>query len=110
MTGSRCATAMWCRSRSKASARCGTAWSRRPGAPRSIEGDGPSPKPPTGLRGRATPGAVPYRHTLRIRYGECDMQGIVFNAHYLAYCDDAFGAWVSAGIPGGVTFVGNHGW
>lgn len=31
-----------------------------------------------------------YRHSIRVRYGECDMQGIVFNAHYLAYFDDAF--------------------
>jgi acyl-CoA thioester hydrolase len=52
---------------------------------------------------------VSYRHSLRIRYGECDMQGIVFNAHYLAYCDDAFGAWVSAVMPGAMTFVGNDG-
>jgi acyl-CoA thioester hydrolase len=26
-------------------------------------------------------------HTLRVRYGECDLQGIVFNAHYLNYFD-----------------------
>lgn len=26
-------------------------------------------------------------HTLRVRYGECDLQGIVFNAHYLSYFD-----------------------
>jgi len=50
-----------------------------------------------------------YRHSLRIRYGECDMQGIVFNAHYLAYCDDAFGAWVEAAMPGAMAFVGNDG-
>ncbi len=29
----------------------------------------------------------PYRHPLRVRYAECDMQGVVFNAHYLAYFD-----------------------
>jgi acyl-CoA thioester hydrolase len=29
----------------------------------------------------------PYVHTLRVRYGECDAQGVVFNAHYLAYFD-----------------------
>ena len=52
---------------------------------------------------------MPYRHTLRIRYAECDMQGIVFNAHYLAYCDDAFGAWVEAAMPGAMSFVGNDG-
>ena len=37
------------------------------------------------------------------------MQGIVFNAHYLAYCDDAFGAWVEAAIPGAMAFVGHAG-
>jgi acyl-CoA thioester hydrolase len=29
----------------------------------------------------------PYRCPVRVRYGECDAQGVVFNAHYLAYCD-----------------------
>lgn len=29
----------------------------------------------------------PLVHQLRVRYGECDPQGIVFNAHYLAYFD-----------------------
>jgi acyl-CoA thioester hydrolase len=29
----------------------------------------------------------PFRHKLRVRYGECDLQGVVFNAHYLAYFD-----------------------
>ena len=26
-------------------------------------------------------------HELRVRYGECDPQGIVFNPNYLAYFD-----------------------
>jgi acyl-CoA thioester hydrolase len=26
-------------------------------------------------------------HRLRVRYAECDAQGVVFNAHYLAYFD-----------------------
>src|ERR671926_16488 len=30
---------------------------------------------------------MPFRHRLRVRYGECDPQGIVFNANYLAYFD-----------------------
>jgi acyl-CoA thioester hydrolase len=34
-----------------------------------------------------------YVHTIRIRYGEVDMQRVVFNAHYLAYCDDAIERW-----------------
>ena len=29
-------------------------------------------------------------HELRVRYGECDPQGIVFNPNYLAYFDAAF--------------------
>lgn len=31
----------------------------------------------------------PFTTTLRVRYAECDMQGVVFNAHYLAYVDVA---------------------
>ena len=34
--------------------------------------------------------ADPYVHELRVRYGECDPQGIVFNANYLLYFDVAF--------------------
>jgi acyl-CoA thioester hydrolase len=34
-----------------------------------------------------------YIHTVRVRYGEVDMQRVVFNAHYLAYCDDAADLW-----------------
>jgi len=29
----------------------------------------------------------PLEQVLRVRYGECDLQGIVFNAHYLNYFD-----------------------
>lgn len=29
----------------------------------------------------------PFVHSLRVRYAECDAQGVVFNAHYLAYLD-----------------------
>lgn len=29
----------------------------------------------------------PFTHTIRVRYAECDAQGVVFNAHYLAYVD-----------------------
>jgi acyl-CoA thioester hydrolase len=28
-------------------------------------------------------------HQIRVRYSECDQQGVVFNAHYLFYYDDA---------------------
>jgi acyl-CoA thioester hydrolase len=37
---------------------------------------------------------VTYRHVIRPRYGEIDMQGVVFNAHYFAYCDDACDSWM----------------
>jgi acyl-CoA thioester hydrolase len=33
--------------------------------------------------------ATPFAHRLRVRYHECDQQGRVFNAHYLAYFDIA---------------------
>jgi acyl-CoA thioester hydrolase len=32
---------------------------------------------------------VPFVHRLRVRYHECDVQGVVFNAHYFAYFDVA---------------------
>ena len=28
-----------------------------------------------------------FRHAIRVRFGECDPQGVVFNAHWLAYFD-----------------------
>jgi acyl-CoA thioester hydrolase len=37
-----------------------------------------------------------WTHSIRVRYGECDMQRVVFNAHYLAYCDDAVERWLAA--------------
>jgi acyl-CoA thioester hydrolase len=29
----------------------------------------------------------PFEHELRVRWAECDPQGVVFNGHYLAYVD-----------------------
>ena len=34
--------------------------------------------------------SAPFVHELRVRYGECDPQGIVFNANYLLFFDVAF--------------------
>jgi acyl-CoA thioester hydrolase len=31
-----------------------------------------------------------------VRYVECDQQGIVFNAHYLVWCDEAVVGWFRA--------------
>jgi acyl-CoA thioester hydrolase len=39
-----------------------------------------------------------FRQTLRIRYGECDMQQVVFNANYFAYVDDAVDQFVRAAM------------
>ena len=44
---------------------------------------------------------APFTHPLRVRFGECDPQGIVFNANYVAYFDvavtelwrEALGSW-----------------
>jgi acyl-CoA thioester hydrolase len=33
----------------------------------------------------------PFRHSLRVRYNECDPQGVVFNANYLTYFDITMG-------------------
>jgi acyl-CoA thioester hydrolase len=38
---------------------------------------------------RSGGGAAPFVHRLRVRYAECDAQGVVFNAHYLAFADHA---------------------
>jgi acyl-CoA thioester hydrolase len=46
-----------------------------------------------------------YVHRVRIRYGECDMQRVVFNAHYMAYIDDAVDTWFRTVLtPGGEGF------
>lgn len=39
-----------------------------------------------------------YNHTVQVRYGECDMQRVVFNANYWVYCDDAVDNWVRSAI------------
>lgn len=46
---------------------------------------GPSPSPGTGPT---------FTSVFEIRYGEVDLQGVVFNAHYLAYCDHTSDSWL----------------
>src|SRR5947209_11834648 len=54
----------------------------------------------------------PLAYKLRVRYGECDPQGVVFNAHFLAYfdigitelCRAAFGSY-QAMVDRGVDMV-----
>ena len=41
-----------------------------------------------------------YTHRLRVRYSECDQQGVVFNAHYFAYFDHVLTeVWRDAVMP-----------
>ena len=35
----------------------------------------------------APPVPQSFTHSIRVRYGECDLQGVVFNANWLAYFD-----------------------
>lgn len=36
-----------------------------------------------------------FRNSIRVRYGEVDQQGVVFNAHYMAYIDDTLEHFMS---------------
>jgi acyl-CoA thioester hydrolase len=55
---------------------------------------------------------VPFVHRLRVRFHECDPQGVVFNAHYFAYFDialtemwrEAFGSYGDV-VAGGTDVV-----
>ena len=40
-----------------------------------------------------------YRQRIRVRYGECDLQGVVFNANYLVYVDDVIEQWLATALP-----------
>jgi acyl-CoA thioester hydrolase len=43
--------------------------------------------------------ARPFTHRIRVRYAECDAQGVVFNGHYLTYMDVAMTElWRGAGL------------
>lgn len=55
----------------------------------------------------------PFRHRLRVRYNECDAQGVVFNSNYLMFFDvtitelwrEAFGSYDKALEEHGVDLV-----
>lgn len=51
------------------------------------------------------PGSWPHREQLKVRYQEVDLQNVVFNAHYLGFCDVASAAWMQEAI--GWTGVGD---
>jgi acyl-CoA thioester hydrolase len=42
--------------------------------------------------------AAPFSTSLRVRYAECDMQGHVFNGHYLTWFDMAHTALLQAAV------------
>jgi len=49
---------------------------------------------------------IPFVHHLRPRYAEVDVQGVVFNAHWLTYFDEASTRFIeSLGFPPAVAFV-----
>ena len=52
--------------------------------------------------------AAPLQHTLRPRYAECDVQGVVFNSHYLVYFDTSITELWRAGV-GGYQVMLDHG-
>ena len=57
---------------------------------------------PDGDTGRE---AWPHREQIVVRYQEVDLQNVVFNAHYLGWCDIAMASWVRRTI--GWTGVGD---
>lgn len=36
-----------------------------------------------------------YSVLIRVRYNECDVQGVVFNANYLVYVDETLDRWIT---------------
>jgi acyl-CoA thioester hydrolase len=39
--------------------------------------------------------AARFRRSFRVRYGEVDQQGVVYNAHYMVYIDETMEAWIA---------------
>ncbi len=47
-----------------------------------------------------------YRQSIRVRYGECDIQRVVFNANYFVYCDDVVDNWTRMALADELAAVG----
>ena len=43
-----------------------------------------------------------YSVRTRVRYNECDIQGVVFNANYLVYVDETLERWIADTLGEGV--------
>ena len=52
---------------------------------------------------------MPFTHQLRVRFGECDPQNLVFNAHYLAYADVALTELQRAAFGSYEAMIAEHG-
>lgn len=52
-------------------------------------GVGATVEPVAAVPDGGSAGHTPFIHRLRVRYAECDPQGVVFNAQYLAFADHA---------------------
>ncbi len=52
---------------------------------------------------------MPFTHQLRVRFGECDPQNLVFNAHYLAYADVALTELQRAAFGSYGEMIAEHG-
>jgi acyl-CoA thioester hydrolase len=50
-----------------------------------------------------------FRHRFRVRYGECDLQGVVFNANYLAYFDVILTEFWREAIGDYMAMIDEHG-
>ncbi|WP_395106764.1 acyl-CoA thioesterase [Actinomadura sp. SCN-SB] len=37
-----------------------------------------------------------FTHRVKARYGDCDMQGVVYNPNYFVYLDDAMDTWIQS--------------
>jgi acyl-CoA thioester hydrolase len=51
-----------------------------------------------------SPGSAGFTHRIRVRYSDCDMQGVVFNSNYFDYLDDAMAMWLEMVL--GPSFLG----
>jgi len=47
-----------------------------------------------------------FSQQIRVRYGECDMQRVVFNPNYFVYCDDVMDCWTRVALADELAAVG----
>lgn len=47
-----------------------------------------------------------YSQEIRVRYGDCDMQRVVFNPNYFVYCDDVMDCWTRLALADELSAAG----